>query len=192
MKKIIKLIYLLIIVMCCLIAFSTTANATEKEDTETVAKAFIEAVNAGDLTKAANYATSEVIKDIKEYKISNISIPDYTKCEYKDNRYIYTDEYTCGLPGVTNIKDIGLGKFFIVENINGKLLVTSVCATGTDSNNSNNSNTSNSKSEKDTTTSTGTIPQTGVSPIIEVIITFVMAIAVFIFIKIKKYKNIKI
>lgn len=106
-------------------------NMTEKEQAQETAKSFANAVNQKDWELAEKYSNSNVVNDLKKYKVSNMSLKLDTLEENPNNPngYYLFDLYDIDYNGLT-IKDIGLGRIFCIEKINGEYVVTSFNATG--------------------------------------------------------------
>ena len=109
---------------------SNTDSDVETE-VKNVTTKFLNAVNAQDLTTACDYASASAIETIQEYNLTNFTI-DYSSYRYVDysDVYVYYIDYNMDYNGITNIKDVGLGRLLCIEEINGEYKVTGVGATG--------------------------------------------------------------
>lgn len=110
---------------------STNTPKTEQEQVEEIAQAFVEAVNDKDWDSVEKYSSDSVVNELKKYNVSNMSIDLSTLTQNPNtaNAYYCHDSYDIDHNGL-EAADLGLGKIFCIENINGEFVVTTFYATG--------------------------------------------------------------
>lgn len=110
---------------------STNTQKTEREQVEEIAQAFVEAVNDKDWDSVEKYSSDSVVNELKKYNVSNMSIDLSTLTQNPNtaNAYYCHDSYDIDYNGL-EAADLGLGKIFCIENINGEFVVTTFYATG--------------------------------------------------------------
>lgn len=118
---------------------NSTNNALISESTnieekiKNVAIEFINAVNLKDWDTARNYASASAVETVQKYNLTDFTI-DYSSYEPRETSektvYIYYIDYKMDYDGITNIKDVSLGRLLFIEKIDGEYQVTTVGATG--------------------------------------------------------------
>ena len=117
---------------------NSTNNALISESTnieekiKNVAIEFINAVNLKDWDTARNYASASAVETVQKYNLTDFTI-DYSSYEPRETSekavYIYYIDYKMDYDGITNIKDVSLGRLLCIEEIEGKYKITTVGAT---------------------------------------------------------------
>ena len=117
---------------------NSTNNALISESTnieekiKNVAIEFINAVNLKDWDTARDYASASAVETVQKYNLTDFTI-DYSSYEPRETSekavYIYYIDYKMDYDGITNIKDVSLGRLLCIEEIDGKYKITTVGAT---------------------------------------------------------------
>lgn len=103
-----------------------------EEKIKNVAMEFINAVNLKDWGTARDYASASAVETVQKYNLTDFTI-DYSSYEPRDTSektvYIYYIDYKMDYEGITNIKDVSLGRLLCIEEIDGEYKITTVGAT---------------------------------------------------------------
>ncbi len=103
---------------------------TDREKTQEIANKFVEALNAKDIKTMEEYSNSDVVSKVQKYNMSNMESPKFSHYIEESNSYYYFAPYEFEYNGITDPQEISLAFFLVLEQRNGKFLVTSVGATG--------------------------------------------------------------
>ncbi len=103
---------------------------TDRQKTQEIANRFVEALNAKDIKTMQEYGSSDAVATVQKYNMTNMESPKFSHYMEESNSYYYFAPYEFEYNGITDPQDISLAYFLVLEERDGKFLVTCVGATG--------------------------------------------------------------